>query len=399
MMDRRDFLKAVTLASTAPLWVRLGPLAGGVAEAAVPTPDRLLLVLYLAGGNDGLNTVAPYANATYKKLRPDLALRSSEAFNLGGGYGLHRAMPTINSMWKAGQVAIVRDVGYPNPNFSHFDSAYIWETASPELRYHAGWLGRYLDATDARSNAPVRAVAVGLDALPRCLIGRSQNGVAMNRLGDFSFIDDGRADAALRRRAYRAFGAGGMDGSSMRDKVLTAQEGTAAAITAVAGAAKKVGGASLTPAQTVATIFGAGVGTEIGYIYVGGFDTHTTQRGSHAQILTDVDNAVKQFFEQADKLGLADRATVLTFSEFGRRVEENASQGTDHGSSQPMMVIGPRVNGGFKGVAPDLTDLTDGNLKPKTHFNSVYGSVLADLFDVDPAPILGGDYPHIPLVG
>jgi uncharacterized protein (DUF1501 family) len=397
MMDRREFLKALTLASAAPLWVRLGPLAATAAEAAVPTPDRLLLVLYLAGGNDGLNTIAPYENATYKKLRPDLALRSSEVFPLGGGFGLHRSMPTLNTMWKAGQVAVVHNVGYSNPNFSHFDSAYIWETASPELRYHTGWLGRYLDATDDQTNAPVRAIAVGLDSLPRTLIGENQNGVAMNRLADFSFIDEGRADADLRRRAYSAFGAGASNDSSMRSKVLAAQQGTTAAISAVADASKKVGG-TMTPAQTVATMFGAGVGTQVGFIAVGGFDTHTTQRASHAQSLGLVDTAVKEFFDQASKLGLADRATVVTFSEFGRRVEENASEGTDHGSSHPVLVIGPRVNGGLKGAVPDLADLQDGNLKPTTHFSSVYGSVLADAFGVDPAPILGGDFPYIPLI-
>ena len=398
MMDRREFLKALTLASAAPLWVRLGPLAGTAAEASVPTPARLLLVVFLAGGNDGLNTVAPYSNAAYKRLRPDLALRSNEVFPLAGGYGLHKAMPTVNSMWKAGNVAIVHNVGYANPNFSHFDSQYIWETASPEMKYHTGWLGRYLDATDGTRNAPVRAIAVGLDALPRTLIGRTQNGVAMNRLADFSFIDDGRADATLRRRAYRAFGAGAPADSSMRSKVIAAQDGTVAAITAVADASKKVGG-PMTPAQTVATMFGAGVGTEIGFIQVGGFDTHTTQRGQHAQILQDVDLAIKEFFEQAAKLGLADRATAITLSEFGRRVEENASQGTDHGSSQPVMVIGPRVIGGLKGGTPDLTDLRDGNLKPSTNFGTVYGSVIADAFKVDPAPILGDTFPLMSLIG
>lgn len=397
MMNRRDFLKALTLASAAPLWVRLGPLAGQAAEAAIATPDRLLMVLYLAGGNDGLNTVAPYSNSTYKKLRPDLALKSDEVFSIGGGYGLHKSLKNVNAMWKAGQVAIVQNVGYPNPNFSHFDSTYIWETASPELRYNTGWLGRYLDATDGSSRGPVRAVAVGMDALPRTLISRNHQGIALNRLADFSFIDDGRADVALRRKAYMSFWAGSIDAASMRARVVAAQEGTATAISVVHDASKKVNTA-LTPAQTVATMFGAGVGTEIGFIYVGGFDTHTTQRGTHTQILTKADQAIKEFFDQAAKLGIADRSTVITFSDFGRRVGENASAGTDHGSSMPVFVIGPRVNGGFKGSAPDLSALDDGNLTPDTHFGSVYGSVIADAFGVDPAPIVGS-HSLIPLIG
>lgn len=397
MMNRREFLRALTAASAAPLWVRLGPLAGSVAESAVPTPNGLLLVLNLAGGNDGLNTVAPYQNATYKKLRPDLYLRANEVFPLASGFGLHKALPTVNAMWKAGQVAVLHNVGYVNPNFSHFDSQYIWETANSEMRYHTGWLGRYLDATDGQTQAPVRAMAVGFDAMPRTLIGQTQNGVAMNSLADFSFVDDRRADAQLRRRAYRAFGAGA-SGDSMRAKVIAAQEGTNAAISAVADASKKVGGA-MTPAQTVATMFGAGVGTEIGFIQVGGFDTHTTQRAAHSKILQEADLAIKAFFDQARTLGLADRATVITFSEFGRRVEENASEGTDHGSSQPVLIIGPRVNGGLKGGAPDLEDLVEGNLKPSTNLGTFYGSIIADVFKVDPAPILGDTFPLVSLVG
>lgn len=396
MMNRRDFLKALTAASAAPLWIRLGPLAGSVAEASVATPNRLLLVIYLGGGNDGLNTIAPYQNAAYKNLRPDLYLRNNEVFPMGNGYGLHKAMPTVNAMWQAGQVAVVHNVGYANPNFSHFDSGYIWETASPEMRYHSGWLGRYLDATDGKTQAPVRAIAVGFDSLPRTLIGQTQSGVAMTGLADFSFIDETRADAQLRRAAYKAFGAGVADDSSMRSKVLLAQEGTTAAISAVAAASKNIGG--LTPAQTVATMFGAGVGTEIGFIMIGEFDTHTTQRGTHSAQLGSVDKAIKEFFDLAAKLGLAERATAITFSEFGRRVGENASEGTDHGSSQPMLVIGPKVNGGFKGGTPDLTDLVDGNLKPSTNFGSFYGSILADMFQVDPAPILGDTYPLMSLV-
>jgi uncharacterized protein (DUF1501 family) len=399
MMNRREFLKAITLASSAPLWVRLGPLAGGVAEAATSTPDRMLLVLYLAGGNDGLNTIVPYTDSLYTKARPTIGLKADEVYPLGadGRFGMHKSLVRVQDMWHNGQVAIVHNVGYPNPNFSHFESTYIWETASPEQRFHTGWLGRYLDATDTSSRGPVRAIAVGQNQLPRTLISNGHPGVALNRLSDFTFADETRPDAALRRRAFRAFGAGSPADGSMRAKVIEAQDGTIDAVTAVSGAAKQVKTA-LTPAQTVATMFGAGVGTEIGFIYVGGFDTHTTQRGQHANILGLVDKAIAQFFDQAATLGLADRATVITFSDFGRRVGENASNGTDHGSSMPVLVMGPRVNGGFYGTAPDLGVLVDGNLDPSVHMGSVYGSVLAGAFNVDPAPILGGDYPLIPLI-
>jgi uncharacterized protein (DUF1501 family) len=399
MMNRREFLKAITLASAAPLWVRLGPLAGGVAEAATSTPDRMLLVIYLAGGNDGMNTIAPYQDGLYKNARPTIGLKADEVFPLGtdGYFGMHKSLTRVQSMWHNGQVAVVHNVGYPKPNFSHFDSTYIWETASPEMRFHTGWLGRYLDATDGASRGPVRAIAVGLDQLPRTLVSNGHSGVALNRLSDFSFADEGRADMALRRRAFMAFGGGAPADGSMRSKIVQAQDATVGAVAAVSGAAKQVKTA-LTPAQTVATMFGAGVGTEIGFIYVGGFDTHTTQRGAHANILALVDKAIGEFFDQAATLGLSDRATVITFSDFGRRFGENASNGTDHGSSAPLLVMGPRVNGGFYGPRPDLANLIDGNLDPTVHLGSVYSSVIAGAFNVDPAPIVGGDFPLLPLI-
>ena len=400
MMNRRDFLKAITLASAAPLWIRLGSSAAYASGAEYPTPERLLLVIWLAGGNDGLNTVVPYLDSVYKNRRPTIGFNQSEVLDLGGSHalGLHPSLQRVHQMWTQGQAAIVHNVGYPNPNFSHFESTHIWETASPDGRFHTGWLGRYLDATDSPTRGPVRAVAVGSDTLPRTLVSAKGGATALTTLSDFGFADGGRADSAARRAAYNAFGIGRPADGSMRTKILDAQVATSTAVDAVADARKAITTA-LTPAETVATMFAAGVGTEIGFIFLGGFDTHTTQRPGQASSLTRVDNAIAQFFDAAARLGIADRATVLTFSDFGRRLEENASNGTDHGSSMPMLVLGPRVRGGVYGARPDLTDLDQGNLKPGLHFNTVYGSVMADAFNVDPDPLLGGAYPRIPLIG
>lgn len=397
MMNRREFLKAVALASSAPLWVRFSAIGAEAAEGAgVAIPDRLLLVLYLAGGNDGLNTVVPYLDPAYAQARPTVGLKADEVSSIGGGLALHKSLKRTYEMWKAGQVAVVHNVGYPNPNFSHFDSTYIWETASPEMQYHTGWLGRYLDATEGPANGAVRAIAAGTGGLPRTLVGEEGAGFALNSLSDFAFADTGRPDAALRRAALAAFGAG-VPGSAMQAKVVQAQNNMTNAVATVTEVAKGVTG-PMTPAKTVAQMFAAGVGTEIGFISVGGFDTHTTQRGGHAARLTEVDEAIAGFFDAAAALGIADRATVVTFSDFGRRVEENASNGTDHGSSMPVLVIGPRVQGGTVGSRPDLTDLDAGNLVPAIHLGSVYASVLAQSFGVDPAPIMGADYPLLPLI-
>jgi uncharacterized protein (DUF1501 family) len=397
MMNRREFLKAVALASSAPMWVRFSAIGAEAATGAVPIPDRLLLVLYLAGGNDGLNTVVPYLDGAYKSLRPGIGLKEDEVSSIGGGLALHRSLARVHGMWRAGQVAVVHNVGYPKPSFSHFDSTYIWETASPDMQYHTGWLGRYLDASEGPANGAVRAIAVGTGGLPRTLIGEEGAGFALNNLSDFAFADAGRPDAALRRAAFASFGAG-VPSSEMHVKVLQAQNNMTSAVATVSQVAKGITG-PMTPPKTVAQMFAAGVGTQIGFISVGGFDTHTTQRGAHAARLQEVDTAIAEFFDAAAELGIADRATVVTFSDFGRRVEENASNGTDHGSSMPVLVMGPRVRGGSFGSRPDLTQLDAGNLVPAIHLGSVYSSLLAQAFDVDPAPIMGTSYPLVPLLG
>jgi uncharacterized protein (DUF1501 family) len=397
MMDRREFLKATILASTAPIWARLGALAAEAGPA--PIPPHLLLVVYLRGGNDGLNTIVPVLDPAYRRLRPTVGLRPSEVFDLGGGLGLHRAMPRVHAMWRAGQVAVVQNVGYPNPSFSHFESTTIWETASPERRFATGWLGRYLDATDAAARGPVRAVAVGTPGVPLTLQGASGTGVALESLADFDFADRGYApeDVALRRASFEAFHAGARADGSTRSAVERAQAEMVAAVRAVSGAAEQMTVQSTTPAEIVAQMFAVGVGTEIGFIGVGSFDTHVGQRDQHASSLTEADGAIGAFFDAARRLGVASRATVLTFSDFGRRVEENAGSGTDHGSSMPVLVIGPRIRGGLVGRRPDLTELVDGNLVPEVPMQSVYASVLEQGFRVPSAPILGDQYPTLPL--
>ncbi len=387
MMNRREFLRAIALTSTAPLWVRLGSFAE--AAGSIPTPERLLLVVYLAGGNDGLNTVVPFLDGAYKRQRPTVGLAAGEVLDIGDGLGLHGSLTNLKAMWDARELAIVHNVGYRNPNFSHTDSTYIWETGSWEQRFHTGWLGRYLDATDAPDKGPVRAVAVGSGGLPRTLIGEGAGGVSLNSLSDFSFADAKYGDAASRRAAFLGFGAGSTDDGSMRSKILAAQSNTVDAIGAVAEVARSVEPA-LTPAQTVAAMFASNIGTQIGFISIEGFDTHTTQKGQHANILTDVDNAIGEFFTAARSLGIADRVTMMTFTDFGRRVGENGSNGTDHGTSLPFLIAGPAVRGGIMhGARPDLTDLSGGNLKASVSMETLYGSIISDVLQADPTPIVG----------
>jgi uncharacterized protein (DUF1501 family) len=398
-LSRREFIKAVALASTTPFWARMNAFA--VEAAPVPIPNQLLMVLFLQGGNDGLNTVAPYLDGAYKTMRPTIALKPNEVFPIGSGLGIHKSLPRVNQMWHEGQVAILQNVGYPNPNFSHFDSTDIWETASPDRKFHTGWLGRYLDHTDTGDKGPVRAVAVGTPNLPRTITGNAGTGVTLNSLSDFDFADSGldAGEVALRRAAFGSFQGGASGDGSMHSKILAGQEKMADAVEMVSGAADNFTIANPTPAQTVAQMFSVGVGTEIGFIGVGAFDTHVGQPQGQADSLKEADDAIAAFFDTAASLGLKDRATVITFSDFGRRVGENAGSGTDHGTSMPMFVLGPRVNGGLYGNRPDLTELEDGNLVMEIPMQSVYASVLEQAFNVDPDPIIGASYPTLPLIG
>ncbi|MFY9587620.1 MAG: DUF1501 domain-containing protein, partial [Actinomycetota bacterium] len=233
---------------------------------------------------------------------------------------------------------------------------------------------------------------------PRTLVGEGAGGVSLNSFSDFTFADAGYGDAAMRRAAFLGFADGAADDGSMRSRILAAQDNMVDAIGAVSEVAKTAKGA-LTPAQTVAAMMAANVGTEIGFITFGGFDTHTTQRGQQAAQLAKVDTAIGDFFTAARSLGIADRVTVMTFTDFGRRVGENASNGTDHGTSLPFLIAGPGVRGGvMHGARPDLSDLTNGNLKPSINMETLYGSVVSEVLGTDPAPIVGSSITPIKLL-
>ena len=393
-MKRRDFLKGAAIASTAPFWGRMSAYANETGPAGVA--DRFLLMIFLSGGNDGLNTVVPLAKPAYARHRPNLALKPETVLDMGIGYGLHPSLPFIHQQCKAGRVAVVHSVSYPRPDFSHFRSTEFWDTGSPERRWYSGWVGRYIDSTEGSRFGPVRAVGVGPE-MPRMLAGEAISPVVLDSLPAFTYADKAAIDAAARRRAYAAFSATVPAETSLRRDVLLAQRRTLSAMDPIAAAARAANGA-IAPGDTVAHLFAAGVGAEVGFIKLGSFDTHTDQLRQHATLLANFDGVVQNFFATATRLGIADRATVLAFSEFGRRVPENYGLGTDHGAAGPAFVIGPRVKGGAYGPSPNLTNLVDGNLRMGVDFRSVYASLIEQVLRVPSAPLLGAQFPLLPLV-
>ncbi|HVE95301.1 MAG TPA: DUF1501 domain-containing protein [Acidimicrobiales bacterium] len=400
-MNRRRFLQAVAATSTTPMWLHFADqaVAAPAGEGRVRTRGGgHLLVVFLRGGNDPLNTVVPYLDPTYRRLRPHVALRETEVLPMGNGFGLHSALGTLHERWKAGQLAVVQQVGTAKNDFSHFASTAIWETASPDRRWAEGWLGRYLDATTPNAKGPVRAVALG-EIMPTMLTGRGAGGVALESIVDYAFADTEAPDAQLRHGTFGSYSQSPAEAGSSRAAVLKSQREVLSSLDPVTQTSARNNPRGIVPSmgETVAQMFSAGVGTEVGFVALDGFDTHNRLVERHAYVLKELNFVVSSFFSSAAQLGVADRSTVMVVSEFGRRVPQNNSYGTDHGDAGTVLLIGPRVRGGMYGPKLDLSQLKDGNLPVKIDLRRVYASVLEQWMGVNHSPILGGRFSTFPL--
>ena len=341
----------------------------------------ILVLVTMYGGNDGLNTVIPYSNNAYFNARPGMSYQPEQVLQLDDQLGLNPAMTGFAEMWKRKELAIVRGVGYPAPDRSHFRSMDIWQTATPSDPSPTGWVGRWLDST---GSDPLQAVNIG-PVLPRlmcgekgaaaCLDPTSVNDSFLASLSAFSPAD--RSDSpsqALVRRAYR--------------REQSARKALSAAVKPkpmqkVASLADQL--------DLVAQCINAGIATRVYSAAISGFDTHADELSQQQQLLKQFDTGIASFF---GKIRTSRPVVMLAYSEFGRRVRANASLGTDHGTSGPVFVLDTRVNGGFYGDQPSLTDLTDGDLKTTTDFRAVYGEVLDLALGADPGQILGGRLPE-----
>jgi uncharacterized protein (DUF1501 family) len=371
------------------------------------------------GGNDGLNTVIPAADPAYQKARPDLAYQPQEVLDLGGGLGLNPSMGAMHDLWKSGKLAIVRGVGYPQPNHSHFVSMDIWQTASPTDPGTSGWLGRWLDAQPDDKLRALRAVSLG-GVLPPLLAGvntagsalplgrfhlpKGAAGTALQALGDPSAQDCPNAAYAARDTAdlftvAGAFGssltpAGGSSGASR-----SATGSPTASASPSTGTTKAAGGGALAQQlDIVASCIESAVPTRVYAVSLGGFDTHSAEKGTQGTLLGQVSDAIGAFQQRISAGTRANDVVLVAYSEFGRRVAANANDGTDHGTAGPVFAVGESVRGGFVGEQPSLTDLDAGDLKFHTDFRSVYATVLERALGADSAAVLGGSFPTLPFL-
>ncbi|NNE70119.1 MAG: DUF1501 domain-containing protein [Rhodothermales bacterium] len=408
--SRRDFLANVGLTAAAGtiglsgLPIRAFARTTMLQELASVETDRVLVILQLSGGNDGLNTVIPYRNDLYFNARPNLAINDSIA--ISGDYGLHPNMGGMASMFGEGNVGIIHTVGYPEADLSHFRSTDIWMTAGDGNDVPTtGWAGRYLDNefpeyAEAPTSYPL-AVQLGGGA-PLMFQGpASQMGMSVQSMELFDRIaTSAELYTTDNLPATRLGGEMAFLRSVANDSYLFAeaiQDASSAGSNAAEYATPNPLADQL---AAVARLIRGGLGSRIYHVSLGGFDTHAGQAGTHATLLRYISEAVSSFMADLSTDGWADRTAVMSFSEFGRRVGQNGSQGTDHGTAAPLFLFGPSIKGGFQGTEPDLANLVNGNLAFGTDFRSVYASVLTSWFGLAPATtagILGGAFPTLDL--
>lgn len=390
---RRTFLKsslagATLLATGASL---PGFLLRTARAAASGRDQRVLVVIQLTGGNDGLNTVVPYADDAYHRLRPTLRIAPDRVLKLSDSLGLHPEMRGLHGLHEAGLLQTITNVGYPNPDRSHFRAMDIWHTASllPEAA-RDGWLGRVVDA--ARGGDAPAALHMGDDAQPLALRTQRQP-VPSIRAIDAVRLDGG--DAAVRPAISGERGAAS-------DDLLYVQR-VALSSCAMARRIEGVLGEGAAPAsypdfglaarlRQIAQLISADFGPRIYYTSLGGFDTHARQQLAHGPLLRELSESTAAFVDDLKQRGQLDRVLVMTFSEFGRRLAENAGQGTDHGAAAPMFLAGGGCRAGVLGEPPDLSDLDAGDVRHKLDFRSVYAAILEKWLDADARAILGENF-------
>ena len=402
--------------------------ADALTQIATGKDGTVLVVLQMAGGNDGLNMVVPYADDIYYHSRPKLGLPADKVLKLDSYAGLNAKLTGLKSLFDEGHLSVVQGVGYPNPNRSHFRSTEIWQTASDADRNESeGWLGRYFDSCCAGAD-PTVGVAIGEDT-PQAFAAKTPTGITFSQPEQFRWRPsekvEGRMSAeesffrelngsAGDEEALLATSEGGSIGSipgKSKTDLSTIDFLTRTALDAQLSSDKILAitrkykskvpypegrlGASL---SMIARMIAGGLPTRVYYASQGGFDTHASQVHAHERLMGELNGALSAFATDLKQQGNFDRVLLITFSEFGRRVVENANGGTDHGAAAPMFIVGGAVKPGLFGKYPSLSDLDYGDLKFNTDFRSVYGTVLDKWLRAPSQVVLGRKFPALPII-
>ncbi len=393
--------------------------ADSLLQSATGKDGPILVVLQLAGGNDGLNTVIPYADDAYHIARPRIGIRGDNALKISDQIAFNAKLPGLRGLYDSGDLAILQGVGYPNPNRSHFRSTDIWQTASDANRHEReGWIGRYFDSC-CQGADPTVGVSVGRQA-PLAFNAKTPRGISLNKPEAFRFISETASDPAAAEEMFRGMsGAEDNSGGSVQslsgemaptdgdtldylrrtsldaqvssDKILEITRKSRSTVT-------YPGGQLASGLNLVARLIAGGMPTRIYYVSQGGYDTHSGQLGAHDRLLGDLDTSLAAFVADLKAQGNYDRVLLMTFSEFGRRVVENASGGTDHGAAAPMFILGGGVKPGLFGHQPSLTKLNQGDLIYNVDFRSVYATVLENWLKAPSEAVLKRKFPTMAFV-
>jgi len=383
--------------------------AQALAQPALPglpgdAADRVLVVLNLAGGNDGLNTVVPHGLDQYYRFRPRIAVPAADVLRLNDQIGLNPKMRSLKAMYDRGQVAIVQGAGYPHPDHSHFRSTQIWQSASPDSYERTGWIGRFLDETKPAATNLFSGVAIA-DVLPDVMVAKTVDVPALSNLRSYGLRSDKRSDArdtfaSLVHDARVPFQSPYL--GTVMEIEAHAQRGSEELPKLVAGYKSTASYPAVPLGRSLALaaqIVGSRLGTRVIYVQHGSFDTHVSQKNTQDNLLGLLSDSLSAFYDDLAAHGNDKRVLTMTFSEFGRRVAENASLGTDHGEAGPMFLVGGGVKGGIYGEHPSFDQLDNGDIVFTTDFRSVYTTIVERWLGRPSAGVISGSFQTLPLLG
>ncbi len=438
VFSRRAFMERgvalVSAGATVPLfldrtaWAMADPLDVKLVKSVPGIPDdRILVVVQLAGGNDGLNTVVPYRNDRYYEARPRLGIKKDEGLKIDDDLALHPSAVGLKQLYDDGLLGIVQGVGYPNPNRSHFVSTDIWSSATPGQSIRDGWIGRYFDCTCSGKDRPDPKLGIALTReSPLAMAGRRFSPVSFESPNELSWRSP--KSKGIAQKTFHALNSNPDNRAAPSESPSNSKSALAylqrVAMDAMTGAreiqdAAGTGGGGRPGRRggqrqpgnrgrsqlsrqldMVKRMIASGLETRVYYVSQGGFDTHAGQSGRHANLLRQFSDALAGFVNDLKRDGLLDKVVVMTFSEFGRRVVENASGGTDHGAAAPLFIAGSRIKPGVHSSHPSLEPdkLDRGDLAWNTDFRSVYSGILSGWMKADAAKILGGDFGGLKLI-
>lgn len=413
MINRRNFLREslalVAFGAAVPSVFGKAVIASAQERYSLSASGKTLIVVQLAGGYDGLNMVVPYRDPAYRSLRPSLGVPEAELLPIDDRFAFHPAMAQFKDLYDKKKLGVIHGVGYPNPDFSHFKAMDIWQTGDLDGQGLSGWLGRYFDDLADGGGHPLSGLSIGR-SLPTAFNSQKSTVPSVESIETFALQaaqgdlnPDLRQSSLLRlydsyRPANTAYAA--LLDTTMDSAILSSHELSAAHAAYKAAVAYPDSGLA-SGLQLLAELIDSGVDASplrVGHVTLGGFDTHTGEDTRLAPLLTQVSEAIAAFQADIEAHGHGDDVITLVWSEFGRRPQENAQDGTDHGSALPIFLVGNAVNGGMHGEAPSLTSLEQNNLIFSTDFRSIYATLLEKWLQAPSADILGGSFPQLDLL-